>query len=95
MFYGSYITYNQAGYTYAGSLHINVPGNSNPIVVSNVTFIFSTSEDLSNMTTIGFINLEIEENGIISVIPQGQEYLALLSADVMYITGENQISIAQ
>lgn len=93
MFYGSHINYNQSNYSYVGTLYIYVPGNPNPITVSNVSIFYATNEDYSNLTTITLVSLEIQSNAIITVIPENEDYTALLTAEVLYITGENEIAV--
>jgi len=93
MLYGSPIVYNQNNYSYSGNLYIYVPGNSNPIIVPEVSFFFAFNEDFSNLTTISVISIEIEGDSIITVIPENEDYTALLTAEVVYITGENEIAV--
>lgn len=93
MFYGSPISYNQSGYSYTGTLYIYVPGNLNPITVSNVSVFYATNEDYSNLTTITLVSLEVQNNAIITVVPENEDYTALLTAEVIYITGENEIAV--
>jgi hypothetical protein len=93
MFYGSQIAYDQSNYSYTGTLYIYVPGNSNPIIVPNVSLFYATTEDYSNLTTISLISLEIQGEAIITVVPENEDYTALLTAEVLYLTGENEIAI--
>lgn len=93
MFYGSPIAYNEQGYSYTGTLYIYVPGNSNPIVVPNVSVFYAVTEDYSNLTTISVLSIEFEGDAIITVIPENEDYTALLTAEVVYLTGENELSV--
>jgi len=93
MLYNDTITYSQPNYSYLGTLYIYVPGNSNPIIVPNVSISFSANEDFSNLTTITLLSLEIQESAIITVIPENEDFTALLTAEIVYITGENEIAV--
>jgi len=93
MLYNDTIIYNQPNYSYLGTLLIYVPGNPNPITVSNVSIFYATNEDYSNLTTISLVSLEIQSSAIITVISEGEDYTALLTAEVIYITGENEIAV--
>jgi hypothetical protein len=70
-----------------------VPGNSNPITVSNVSVFYAINEDYSNLTTITLVSLEVQNNAIITVVPENEDYTALLTAEVIYITGANEIAV--
>lgn len=93
MLYGSPILYDQSGYSYTGTLYIYVPGNPNPITVSNVSVFYAINEDYSNLTTITLVSLEVQSSAIITVVPENEDYTALLTAEIIYITGENEIAV--
>lgn len=93
MFYGSQIGYDQPNYSYTGTLYVYVPGNANPIIVPNVSLFYQVPEDYSNLTTISLISFEIQGEAIITVVPENEDYTALLTAEVLYLTGENEIAI--
>lgn len=93
MIYNQPLSYGEPNFSYIGNLYIYVPGKSNPIIVSNVSVFYTLNQDYSNLTTISVLSVEIQNNAIITVIPEGEDYSALLTAEVIYITGENEIAV--
>jgi hypothetical protein len=67
MLYNDNITYNQPSINYVGTIIINIPGVSNPIVLSNINVAVSTSQDYSNATTVAVISYDIYSEGILTI----------------------------
>ncbi len=93
MIYNQAINYNSSNVTYSGTLIISAPSILNPIIINNVTFIFPVNEDYSNFTTIGIISIEIGPESVVSLEVLDQDVDALISAQVISIGSNNEISI--
>jgi len=85
MLYNDLITYNQTNITYTGTIQINVPGLSNPIILGNVTVVISAEADYSNATTIGIVSYDFAPSGIVTIQSGQEQSEALVSADIAYI----------
>jgi hypothetical protein len=83
--YNDLITYNHNNITYTGTIKINVPGISSPIILGNVSVLISTNPDYSNATTIGFVTYDFAPNGILTIESTEEQAEALVSADFIYI----------
>lgn len=92
MIYNQPIAYN-SNVTYLGVLIINAPSISNPIIVNNVTFFYSTNEDFSNFTTIAVVSIDTSSDGTVRVNALDDQVAALVSASVIAITGTAEITI--
>jgi len=85
MLYNDLITYNQTNITYTGTIQINVPGISNPIILNNITVVISVTEDFSNATTVGYVTFDYVPSGIITIDATQDQADALVTADIIYI----------
>lgn len=95
MLYNQNISYNQPGINYIGSLIIKIASIPSPIVINNVKIVFGGDLDYSNLTTISVLSIEVQGDAVITVIPEYEDYTALLTAEVVYITGNTEISVSQ
>jgi len=94
MLYNDLITYNQTNITYTGTIQINVPGISNPIILNNVTVVVSTEPDYSNATTLGIVTYDFAPTGILTIEANQDQAEAISSADILYInSASGEISI--
>jgi hypothetical protein len=94
MLYNDLITYNQTNITYTGTIQINVPGISNPIILNDVTVVVSTEPDYSNATTIGYVTYDFAPTGILTIESTSEQAQALVEAQLIYInSASGEISI--
>lgn len=93
MIYNEAINYNSSNVTYNGTLVIYANSLINPITLRNLTIFYSSNENYSNYTSIGVISIDISPQGIISVEVLDENVAALVSAQVISIGENNQISI--
>jgi hypothetical protein len=93
MLYNDLITYNQQNITYIGTIQINVPGLSNPIIVGDITVVISVEEDFSNMTTIGFITYDFTPSGIMSFEATEDQAYAISQSSTVYISPTGEVAI--
>lgn len=93
MIYNEAVTYSSSNVTYDGTLVIYASSLINPITLNNVTIFYSSNEDYSNYTSIGVISIDISPEGIISVEVLDQDVSALISAQVISVGANNEISI--
>jgi len=93
MIYNEAISYNSPNVTYGGTLIIYADSLINPITLTNVTIFYSANEDYSNYTSIGVISIDISPQGVITVEVLDQDVSALISAQVISVGANNEISI--
>lgn len=93
MIYNEAINYNSPNVTYNGTLIVYASSLINPITLRNLTIFYSSNEDYSNYTSIGVISIDISPQGIISVEVLDDDVAALVSAEVISIGQNNEISI--
>lgn len=86
MKYNDIISYNQPNVNYIGTLVINVPGISNPIIVHNVDIAIGVTEDFSNATTIGVVSYDLAPSGIITIEASLEQAYALANATAIAIS---------
>lgn len=92
MLYNENFTYNNANITYNGVLHINIPGISAPVILSNITVVFGGDIDYSNATTIGLITYDISSTGIITISATQDQAEAVSQSGIIYLVGESETS---
>ena len=88
MIYNEAVTYSSSNVTYDGTLVIYASSLINPITLNNLTIFY-----YSNYTSIGVISIDISPEGIISVEVLDQDVSALISAQVISVGANNEISI--
>lgn len=94
MLYNDIITYNQTNITYTGTVQINVPGISNPIILSDILVVVSTEPDYSNATTIGIVTYDFAPTGEIIIEATQDQAEAIVQAQVLLINSvSGEISI--
>ena len=93
MIYNEAINYNSPNVTYNGTLIVYASSLINPITLTNLTIFYSSNEDYSNYTSIGVISIDISPQGVISVEVLDNDVAALVSAEVISIGQNNEISI--
>ena len=94
MLYNDLITYNQTNITYTGTIQINVPGISNPIILNNITVVISVEEDFSNATTVGYVTFDYVPGGIVTIEATQDQAEALVAASTIYISSNSgEVSI--
>ena len=93
MIYNEAINYNSPNVTYGGTLVVYASSLINPITLTNLTIFYSSNEDYSNYTSIGVISIDISPQGVISVEVLDNDVAALVSAEVISIGQNNEISI--
>ena len=79
MLYNAPISYSQPGIGYVGSIVINVPGFSSPILLGNLSLFLSSYVDNSNATTIGVITYNLAPTGILEITTTQEQAEALVS----------------
>lgn len=92
MKYNDIISYNQPNVNYIGTLVINVPGISNPIIVHNVNIAVGVIEDLSNATTIGLVSYDLAPTGIVTIEANIEQAYALSNATSILISPSANVS---
>lgn len=85
MLYNDIISYNHNNITYTGTVQINVPGISSPIILSDITIVISVEQDFSNATTVGYVTFDYVPGGIVTVESTQSQAEALVSASTIYI----------
>jgi hypothetical protein len=93
MIYNEAITYNSPNVSYDGTLIIYASSLINPIVLNNITIFYTSSEDYSNLTTIGVLSIDINPQGVVSVEVLDKDISAISSAQVISIGVNGEISI--
>lgn len=94
MLYNDIITYNHNNITYTGTVQINVPGISNPIILNNITVVISVEEDFSNATTVGYVTFDYVPGGIVTIEATQDQAEALVAASTIYISSNSgEVSI--
>jgi len=89
MLYNDIITYNHNNITYTGTVQINVPGISNPIIIGNITVAIAVEEDFSNVTTIGYVTFDYVPGGIVTIEASQEQAEALVGASAIYINSSS------
>jgi hypothetical protein len=90
--YNQSIAYNEPNFSYAGTVVIYASSLSSPIILKNITIVFSGQEDYSNFTTIAFISMDISPTGVVSIEVLDEDVSALLSIEKIAV-GDSEISI--
>jgi len=92
MLYNQSLAYNNS-FTYTGTLIINAPSLINPIILNNVTVVFGLLADYSNATTMTITSIDTEPSGIISIELLDADATALMSAEIIYISPDGELSV--
>lgn len=92
MLYNENASYNFPSMSYAGTLIINVPGLSSPIILNSITVITDTREDYSNATTIGVVAIDYSPTGVVT-IDVASSYAGVISQSIDSITASGQIVV--
>lgn len=79
MLYNAPISYNEPSIGYVGSIIINVPGFSSPILLGNLNINLQSYIDNSNATTIGVISYNLAPTGILEITTTQEQAEALVS----------------
>lgn len=89
MLYNDIITYNHNNITYTGTIQINVPGISSPIIIGNILVVVSTEPDYSNATTIGLITYDFAPTGQIILETTNDQAEAITQASILIINSNS------
>ena len=93
MIYNEAITYNSPNVSYDGTLIIYASSLINPIILNNITIFYSSTEDYSNLTTIGVLSIDINPQGIVSIQVLDEDVDAISSAQIISVGASGEISI--
>lgn len=95
MLYNDLITYNQTNITYNGTIKINVPGISDPIILGGITVFVSTEPDYSNATTVGLVTYDFAPTGILTLETTEDQAFAISQASAIYLVPSSETSTAE
>lgn len=94
MLYNENIIYNNSNFTYTGTLVINVPGISSPIILNDITIIFNPVNDYSNNTTIGIVSYNVNPSGVIVFEATSTQAQAISQSEVITLnTVSGEVSV--
>ena len=93
MLYNTNITYNNPNYLYNGNLIITAQSLISPIILNNITVLYSLNEDYSNYTTIGVVSMDVSPSGILTLEVLDNDISAISSAQVIAIGPSGEVSI--
>lgn len=85
MRYNDNLNYNTNNITYTGTVVINVPGTSVPVVVDGLTIIIGSSIDYSNATYTGVISIDYTPTGIMTIEATQEQAEAIVQSNVIYV----------
>jgi hypothetical protein len=92
MKYNDLITYNHNNITYNGTIYINVPGLSNPIILNNITVVVATEPDYSNATTVGVVTFDLAPSGIMTIEATDEQAYAISESSTIYLVPSSETS---
>ena len=95
MKYNDLITYNHNNITYNGTIHINVPGLSNPIILNNITVVVATEPDYSNATTMGLVTFDLAPSGIMTIEATDEQAYAISESSTIYLVPSAETSLTE
>jgi hypothetical protein len=93
MLYNANLSYNNPNYLYNGTLIIKAQSLIDPIILNNITILYSLNEDYSNYTTIAVLSIDTSPNGILTLEVLDKDVSAILSAQVISIGTPGEVSI--
>jgi hypothetical protein len=85
MKYNESLKYNEPSASYSGTLIINVPGISAPIIVNAPAVFFADKADYNNTTVIGLVTIDSVSYSEMSITATEEQAMALTNATVIYI----------
>lgn len=93
MLYNDTIGYNQPGLSFNGTLEINVPGISLPIILNDISVYLFGDVDYSNSTTVGLVTINSISTGYIVIEATEDQATAISQSSTIFLNSTSEITL--
>jgi hypothetical protein len=93
MQYNDSIAYNQSGVSFSGTLQINIPGISLPLILNDISIYFLEKVDYSNATTVGVVSVNYVSTGLVVIEASSEQAQAISQSSVISLGNMSNVTI--
>lgn len=93
MLYNDTVGYSQSGISFNGTLQINIPGISLPLILNDISIYFPDKVDYSNATTIGVVSVNYVSTGLVVIEANSDQAQAISASSVISLGNISNVTI--